>query len=38
MININIDNLTAFYLIMAMVALGFAVLAAFGRTKEDKKR
>lgn len=38
MITINIDNLTAFYLTMAIVGLGFAIMVTFGRTEEKVSR
>lgn len=38
MINTTIDNLTGFYIVMAMVGLGFAVLIAFGQTEEKGTR
>ena len=37
MINITIDNLSAFYLTMAVVGLGFAILIAFGKTEKKKR-
>lgn len=38
MINIQIDNLMAFYIIMALVFVGGAVLVAFGTTEEREAR
>ncbi len=38
MISINIDNLNAFYLTMAIVGLGFAVLVVFGKTEKRSSR
>jgi len=37
MINITIDNMSAFYLTMAIVGLGFAILTAFGKTAKKKR-
>lgn len=38
MINITIDNLTGFYIVMAIVGLGFAILIAFGQTEEKSRK
>ena len=38
MVNINIDNTSAFYLTMAIVTLAFALVAVFGRTEEEASR
>lgn len=33
---IVIDNLMAFYIILAILTLGFAIMVTFGKTKEDE--
>lgn len=38
MVNINIDNITVFYLIAAIVALAVSILVVFGRTEDDEKK
>lgn len=36
MITINIDNLTLFYFSMTLVAVAFAIMVTFGKTKEEQ--
>lgn len=38
MINITIDNMSAFYLTMAIIALGFSIVVAFGRTEKRHRK
>jgi hypothetical protein len=37
MININIDNLNAFYIVMAIITLAFAIMVTFGKTEDSKR-
>jgi len=38
MINININSLDAFYLTVAIIGLGFAIMVTFGKTEEPARK